>query len=436
MKRFVVLTATMLAFGLLGSPADAVGAPEILSPATGSNVAGASGVSVSGTADAGSMVDVVNAGSGAVLGSAVTNGSQGVGTWNVTLTLGNGDWSINALQRGVGVPSSSVSFHVDAVRPLSPDVDNPTSNAIFGPGQNARIEGSAADDSGVLAVQLEFWLLNQLKKRVNAECTCGGTDATFSYDFNPDIPGFYALKAATYDLAGNRSESTTVTFFDSGVRTGPQVPQTPKGPEVPKPPIIYTPDPGEIVPGGESGNEEEIRGTAPPGARVQVFETNAGLGTINNWRTTVADPRTGVWAVEHDFADGRYTIAARTIDARGRISPLSTRVSFYVDGLRPTLSVENESDELPITFLPTEPVALEGVINDNRGLLAVQLEYWFLDHLALRENALCDCSGRRESRWVDHPPLTMPGYYYVKITGIDAAGNKSNTEVVTFIKVA
>ncbi|HVL33023.1 MAG TPA: Ig-like domain-containing protein, partial [Actinomycetota bacterium] len=186
MRRFTIIAVALVALGCLPARVGAAGAPTITTPKNGAMVPGASDVTIGGTGTPNASVSVIDSGTSALMGTAKANAS---GQWTLVKQLADGEYTVHAIETG-SAPSPSVTFDVDAVRPLAPDVDNPSNGQIFGPGQNAVINGSALDDTGVLAVQLEFYLLNNLKKRVNSQCACGGTAATWSYTFNPDLAGY------------------------------------------------------------------------------------------------------------------------------------------------------------------------------------------------------------------------------------------------------
>ncbi|MFA5889955.1 MAG: hypothetical protein WDA27_03210 [Actinomycetota bacterium] len=425
-RKLAIITAAGLVLGVFPLRASgALAAPEIRRPVAGSFVS-AGPVVVSGLASSSSTIDVVDVRDGRVLATATAASGEARAPWSVTVPLGDGAWSIRAVERGEALVSDSVSFTADGVRPFAPRIDTPSENGASAAGTPARVTGAAADDRGVLAVQLDYWLLNQLVRRVNAECACGQAQVTFSDQFRPTAPGYYVVKATTYDRAGNRSDPTSRAFATFDFEAAPA---TPELTEVP--PEILSPDTGTIL-GGSAPTT--VKGSAPPGARVELIQTTAGSGEIDRSATTIADPRTGKWTISHRFGEGEHTISAQSVDSKGRVSPASAAVTFFVDATKPGLRIETASDDLPMTFLPGQPIELRGMAGDDLALLAVQLDYWYLDKLVLRQNAVCECSRRTQAVWVDRPALSMPGYYHVEVRAIDVAGNRSTTGVLTFIK--
>lgn len=428
MRKLAILAAAGLVLGVFPLRASsAPAAPQIQHPTAGSFVA-AGPVTISGLASSGAIVDVVDTQSATVLGSATARTGEARAPWSVTVSLGDGARSVRAVERAsTAAASAVVAFTVDGVRPSNPRIDTPAEGAVPAAGVPVRVAGIAADDRGVLAVQLEYWLLNQLVRKVNADCVCGRPQASFADEFRPAAPGYYVVKATTYDLAGNRSDPVSRTFAAVGVAAGP----TQELPMVP--PEILSPDPGAIL-GGSTPTT--VKGSAPAGARINLIETTAGSEGLDASATTIADPRTGRWTISHRFGEGEHAISVQAVDAKGRTSPASATITFFVDSTQPGLRIDTESDDLPMTFLPGQPVQLSGFAGDERALAAVQLDYWYLDKLVLRENAMCECSRRTQAVWVDRPDLPMPGYYHVEVRAIDVAGNRSTTGVLTFIRAA
>lgn len=436
MKRIGILAAALLATGLLAHPASAIGAPAIERPTDGSTLSGISPQTVhfTGTASPNATVDVVDNSTTAVVGSSAADDG---GAWTLDAPMSDGSHTVQAVEAGAAVPSDAITFTVDSNRPTAPHITSPKDNDVFKPGSAPVAQGTATDNHGVFAVQIDYYLLNKMMLRENASCDgCGTPSASWTDTPKLTIPGYYVAKAASYDMAGNRSDVSQVTFFTSGVGSVPVViPTVPSAPQAPPPPVIETPEPRKIFPGagsGPAGTPINIGGVAGPGTTVSLFETKDGGGYMG---ATVADSKTGRWIIGVKLTGGEYGFQARATNARGRTSPLGVRVSFAVDDQRPVLTTQVETD--PMVFAPLQPVVISGRTDDDRHVKAVQLEYWLGDKLMLVENASCpDCAGGVAAEWTDTPQLSTPGYYYVNVRAIDVAGNRSLTESVRFIKVA
>lgn len=428
------LTVASLILAALALPrwsSATLAAPVILTPAQGSVQSGISPakVKISGTAASGSTVEVFETLSGrGSLGTATAAGDQG--SWSLLVALPAGAFAIHAIASdgagNVSLPSEVVSFEVDAERPgVSVATEDRT---VFPPGQPATITGGATDERAVFAVLLEYWLLDKVALRELASCAdCGtGTSVSWSHSPNLKIPALYAVKIWSYDAAGNRSMPAGVSFVTSGVN---QLPVTP--PAAPPPPEILIPQDGSTQPAA-GGRPVTIGGTAPPGTAVRVFETLDGVGRLGETTAGAGDGRLATWSITTRLTGGTYGVYAVATDPNGTVYPASTMVTFIVDDRAPALGVATQT--VTPVYLPGQPVRISGEADDDRSLLAVQLEYWLLDDLVLRANAICpSCPTSDRAVWVHYPDLPGPGYYHVKVTAIDLAGNKSPSSAVTFV---
>ena len=139
------------------------------------------------------------------------------GTWSLSHSAFSGEQLLKAraVDRAgnVGPVSPTIQFLVDATAPPRPTVTTPT-DSIFLPTQVPRIEGSATDDIGVLAVQLEYYdLLGKEAYRVNALCDgCTEPSVDWQTTFAP-LPGRYVVKVYAVDRAGNRSLPTKLIIY-------------------------------------------------------------------------------------------------------------------------------------------------------------------------------------------------------------------------------
>lgn len=143
--------------------------------------------------------------------------ADGSGNWAITQTSFSGQQLLKAraVDRAgnVGPETPTIQFLVDASPPPRPTVRTPP-DSIFLPTQVPRIQGSASDDIGVLAIQIEYYdLLGKEAYRVNANCD-GCTDAVVDWQttFAP-FPGRYVLKVYAVDRAGNRSLPTKLIIY-------------------------------------------------------------------------------------------------------------------------------------------------------------------------------------------------------------------------------
>jgi hypothetical protein len=432
-RAFVVsISATAIALSLAGwAPADPA-APAITKPAAGAAIAGMSGsasVPFEGTAPSGATVELFEGATS--LGTATAGAGDGsTGPWNASAVFEKGVHTVFAIATDAaaiaGPASESVTFTVDAQRP-SAAIAAPEDKFVFKPGEPVAITGTATDDVGVFAVRLEYWRLDKLAFRSLATCDECGTGATSaSWTHSPVLgqPGVYQVKAEAIDMAGISSAKPARTFVTTEV-TAPTV-TPPDG--TPAPPEITAPDPGSIQPGTQPTT---FSGTAPSGSKVTLVETLQGLGTIGTTETSVGDGTTGVWKLRFMLTEGTYGVQARTTTLDGWVGSLGGMVAFSVDSTAPGLTVTTES---PVVFLPGQPVVLSGTITDNFRASRVQLDYYFLDKVVYQGFATCRGCGTSSATWTHQPQLSNPGSYYVKVSAIDVAGNKSPAQNLTIVK--
>lgn len=425
-RALLVAIAAVLAT-LLAPSADAgVGSPTIATPAHRSVQSGSAPVRFSGTATQGWTVDLVETMTGYVATNVPSD--QVTGAWSTDVQLQAGSHTVYAIARnglgGTSPSSAAVTFQVDAAAPGA-RIATPTDKTVFEPGEQVRVTGDALDDVGVYAVQLEYWMINKMVLIDLADCPACETGTVAPWTHAPEltVPGHYVVRARAYDVAGNRSEYATTSFVISGVEELPVEEPTVPEVELPEPPVIVTPDTGDLLPGTE--RPTLIEGNSEPGSSVEIIDQDGG--TIG---TTVGDQRTGRWRVQASLADGTYTISARGTDPQGNVSPLSSAVTFTVDGFRPQLDIATETR----VFLPGQPVVLAGAVNDERGVSLIHLDYWLLNKHVLSANAQClGCPGKHVT-WTHQPDLPLPGYYTVNVYSLDLAGNKSKTGTMTFVK--
>lgn len=432
-RAFVIfISAASLALTLAPWSQAVPAAPAITTPATGAVLAGLSGsrsVTFEGSAPSGSTVELFEGATS--LGTATAGEGDGTtGPWTASAVFTTGAHTIFAIATdaaAVASPASeAISFTIDAQRPAV-SITAPEDNFVYKPGEAVEITGRATDNVGVFAVRLEYWRLDKLAFRSLATCDeCGTSASSVQWRHAPVLgqPGVYQVKAEAIDLASISSTKPARTFVTTEV-TAPTV-TPPDG--TPAPPEIETPDPGSVQPGTQPTT---FTGTAPSGSKVTLVESLQGLGTIGTSEASVGDGTTGVWKIRFMLTEGTYGVQARTTTAEGVAGELGALVAFSVDSTAPGLTVAAQN---PVVFLPGQPVELTGTITDNFRAAAVQIEYWFLDELVLRQYASCRGCGTSSATWSHRPNLPRPGNYYVKVFAIDAAGNKTAAQALTIVR--
>lgn len=423
---FALTTAATL---LVPFPAGATSSPVITSPSSGGLVPAADFLKIRGTADPGSSVEVTEASSpDEPLGTTTANGA---GAWTVQTSMPSGTYSVTAIGTGPdgspSPPSSPVTFEADAVRPQLL-VSEPAPYTVYEVGDPPHVGGTSSDENGVLAVQVEYWVLDKRVAIANAGCGACGTGAqSVTWSQTPDLKlGYYYVRVHAIDSAGNRSDTGTTSFFTSGMYERPPIPN-PGG--LPPIPTIEIPGGGTIQPGA-GGNPITIGGRARPDLTVEVFETIDGISRLSQVDTEAGNGRTGWWQTSVRFTGGVYGIQVRGVDGRGRTSPLSARVMFYVDDRRPDVAIESDTQ----VFTPLQPVVVAGTVTDDRPIAGVALQYWLLDKMVLQSLAQCTGCGTGNATWTHSPSLPYPGYYFVQVYAVDVAGNRSHYETLKIVK--
>jgi hypothetical protein len=313
-----------------------------------------------------------------------------------------------------------------AVKPLV-DISGPLNGHVYQPSEKLDVFGTANANLTVVAIKLEYWLANKLVRRVLAECRDCGSFATGWKDSPNDLtPGYYVVKAYSYDQAGNQSDPAQRSFVTGLERVPPAPtvtpPPAPTTPGVPATPIVTVPQPGSVIPG--AGPPTTIGGTGDPGDTIGVSDPNKGkLATVE------AGPD-GKWTATLRLPNGQYKVRAQATDDNGKRSKLSKLISFYVDAQKPSVQILNQDTK---TFFPTQPVVLSGKLFDNHHIAAVTLKYYLLDKVAAQSVADCIACSAQEGVWQDRPDLPYPGYYYVQIQGFDTAGNASVLQTTSFV---
>jgi len=426
--RACALASALSAVVVLLAPLPAsAGTPIITSPVSGAIAPAADFLRIKGTADPSSSVDVFKTGEASPLGTTTTNGA---GRWSLQTSVPSGTYSVSAVASnpdGSTAPSSPVTFQADALRPFLTTAE-PDANTIFDLGEQPAVDGTASDENGVIAVQVEYWVLDERVMVQNAACAdCGSGAQSVTWRDEPELSvGYYYVRVHAIDSAGNRSQTGNTSFFTSGMEPAPELPEVPGAPAV-EVPTIEVPLPGNDQPG--ANGPITIGGTGPAGLDVRVEEMvdNVRMGRV---QTTAGDGQTGWWHITAQLTDGEYGIRVRGFDETGRRSKWSAVVWFYVDGLRPEVGLENGTQ----IFGPTQPVQLSGVVTDNRQVLGVALEYWLANRMVLQQLAECPQCASGNATWWHSPALQLPGYYYVRVYAVDAAGNKGHYETIDFVK--
>lgn len=258
-------------------------------PPAAPTVASITASSISGTAEPGSVVRLVDD-NGRVLGE-LNVGSSGAWSFTPTQPLAEGTEVTVTARDSAGNTSPSTTVRVDTTAPDVPTVE-PSNGTVF--------TGTAEPGSSVTITGPGGAPVGQATADVNGD---------WSITPSPALPDGTQVSVVVRDPSGNASSPVTVT-------------------------VDLTPPPAPVI---QPGNGSEISGTAEPGSTVTINTGGAPLSTVadsnGNWSVTVAPP----------LANGTVINATAT-DAAGNVSGPSANVttdSTLPD--RPTVNPSNGS---------------------------------------------------------------------------------------------
>ena len=377
------------AAGNIGSSAPVVftlatAAPTIAitAPIAGDNVINkteaAAGVTISGTATAGTGGAAVNGQTATI--TIVDSTSAVKDTYTATVTAGA--WSVNvtaAQAQGLADGSYSIKANVSdaagnaattATQAITVDETSPTI-AITSPvaGDNIinkteatagiTVSGTAAAGSAAVNGQIATITLvdstNTVKDTYTATVTAGAWSVNVtSAQALALADGSYSIKANVSDAAGNAA--TTATQAITVDETAPTI-------------AITAPIAGDnIINKTEAAAGVTISGTAAAGSAAVNGQTATitivdGTNTVKDTYTTTVTA--GAWSVNltasqaQGLADGSYTIKANVSDAAGNAATTATQ-AITVDETAPTIAI-------------TAPVAGDNIINKTEAAAGVTI---------------------------------------------------------------
>lgn len=168
---------------------------------------------VKGTSEAGTIVRLLKGAQEIYRGTTDVNGR-----WSIVASLSEGIHTMRASAVDPAGNESAVSgpLTVDS-DPILPTVSYTTARArIFTPLDTAKLDGTAADNRGIVSLQVQYYDFRGLPAGapVNATLeTPGGTSTGWSAPMTGLAPGSYSAQAVTVDIAGNRSAVASITFI-------------------------------------------------------------------------------------------------------------------------------------------------------------------------------------------------------------------------------
>ncbi|TCM17067.1 Ig-like protein group 3 [Novosphingobium sp. PhB165] len=347
---------------------------------------------LSGTAEAGVLVSVYVDN---VL--AATTHADGLGNWNVAVTLTEGPHSLTATTTdSIGnesLPSVAFDVTLDTLAPAAPVVEPTNGTVLMGTAEAGATVNLDLDGNGSVDVHVQ-------------------ADVSGAWSYTPGLPladGSTVLVTAT-DAAGNVSAQTSAVVDALA----------------PFPPLIVFgeddvgPSQG-IVLGGTATDDTQpqLTGIAEVGSTVQVYDGTTLLGT------TVTDGG-GVWTFTPSVPlnSGTHSVTAVSIDAAGNVSVTSPVFQLVIDTIAPVApAITAVSDD---AGLIQGPVGQGGVTDDTVPLLEGTAEAGALVTLYDNGALLGTTSANGSGDWVFLPGAALtPGSHNFVATATDAAGNVS-----------
>ena len=280
-------------------------APAITSPAD-DTVTNNNDVTVSGTAEAGSSVELFDGATS--LGTTTATG----GSWSFTLTdVADGPHAYTATATdaaaNTSATSNTVDVLVDTAAPGAPAITSPADDTVTN-NNDVTVSGTAEAGSSV-----------ELFDGATSLGTTTATGGSWSFTLTDVADGPHAYTATATDAAANTS--ATSNTVDVLVDTA-----------APGAPAITSPADDTVT----NNNDVTVSGTAEAGSSVELFDGATSLGT-----TTATG---GSWGFTlTDVADGPHAYTATATDAAANTSATSNTVDVLVDTVAPTLTAPIQS---------------------------------------------------------------------------------------------
>ena len=274
----------------------------------------------SGTAKAGSMIEVLA--NGRLVGF---NAATSSGQWSVAVTsaLSDGTYQIAARVNdngNISLPSQPLILVVDTTPPLASSVSDLLASSDTGASDSDNITSAS---TRIFVGTAEPGAIVELFAGTN-RVAIANVDITGQWTAEEAQlgPGSYVMTARVTDRAGNVSSfSDAMTMTIVNTLTAPSAPE-----------LAYESDVGLSTSDGvTSETKPTFIGTADPGIQIQLLANDNVVGTGS------ADA-TGHWSitVQNTLSDARYAFTCKSVDAAGNISSASGQALVIIDRALPT----------------------------------------------------------------------------------------------------
>ncbi len=377
---------------------------------------------VTGTAEAGSTVEVFDNGTSLGTVTAAADGS-----WSFALGSDLADGSSHAFTAAatdaagnVSVSSSAYTVNIDTSEPApSISLDPVTADGVVNAAEAAgtvTVTGAAGGDAQPGdAVTLT----------VNGNSYTGSVQADMSFsidvsgaDLAADSDTTVDAQVTSVDSAGNTA--TAIASRAYGVDTSVSPPEI-TGVIDDQAPVTDT-----VADGGYTNDTTpEVTGTAEAGSTVEVFDNGTSVGTV----TAGAD---GNWSFTPSAALGdgtSHSYTAVATDAAGNVSDASSAYVINVDTSIATPQIEEVTDN---TGAITGTVADNGYSDDTRPTLTGTAEAGSTVEVFDNGTSVGTVTADAAGNWSFTPsaPLADGGHAFT-VTATDAAGNQAGSSAYT-----
>ncbi|SPA18501.1 Calcium-binding protein [Cupriavidus taiwanensis] len=266
---------------------------------------------LTGTADAGSAINIFNGAT--LIGTTVADVTTGAWSFTPTTPLTDGPYALTATATdaagNISAPTAAFNLTVDTAAPADPIITVANGTTLSGTAEAGSTVNIDLDGDG------------------NPEGTVTADATTGAWTYSPagGLPDGVVASVTASDAAGNTSGPATVTID----AVPPAVPLI----------TSITDDNPVATPlnSGDNTNDSTptLAGSADPGSAINIFNGATLIGT------TVADATTGAWSFTPTtpLTDGPYALTATATDAAGNISAPTATFNLTVDTVAPTATV-------------------------------------------------------------------------------------------------
>jgi hypothetical protein len=373
---------------------------------SGDGVTSANQITLTGTAEANSVVKIYDGGT--LIKTLTANGS---GAWSFTTdALSNAIHSFTATATdaagNTGTSSSALQVRVDTVAPNAPVITG------FSPDTNVSGDGITSANQLTLTGTAEAGSTVKIYDGATLikTLTADGSGA-WSFVTNTLTNATHSFTATATDAAGNTSGSSSAL-------------QVTVDSVVPSAPVItgFSPDTNVTGDGITSANQLTLTGTAAAGATVKVYD---GATLI---KTLTADGN-GAWSfTTNTLTNATHSFTATATDAAGNTSGSSQALQVVVDAAAPNAPV--------ITgFSPDSNISGDGVTSANQLTLTGTAEAGATVKIYDGATLIKTLTANGSGAWSFTTDALSNATHSFTATATDTAGNISGSSSALQVRV-